>query len=359
MIVAYIKLSDYCNVGCDHCYLPEKDRLDKRIISNEDLSNASKQIVEMAKMNATDKVMLMLHGGEPLALSPALVEDKMQIVKNTLKENGLFYQEGVQTSLINFDKTWVDIAKNNWDSHIGFSVDFSTRTIGGSNIKYLKLLEKRLETLRKHDIHYGAVFVPSVNELGRTKEIVDWFVKEGVDYITIDRYTSFGGYDPLRPKHGQHSEFLSDLTDSIIDEIKTNGAAPKFGAVTAAINGVHHGVPSDRWGTTCQEKFIVIGVDGKTNNCPDKFAHEKSYSDSDTFVLSEERMNSIFDYKINHKNLYCDSCEYSEWCKTGCPIVPNNPLEEGDCAGYKRYLTYLKTLMKDKETKRLLLEYAK
>lgn len=358
MISAYIKLSEFCSVGCDHCYLPEDIRKDKRILTDDEIYHAAQQIVELAKHNQTNKVMLLLHGGEPMSLDPAVVERKMWIIKNTLKEANLLYRETVQSSILTINDQWIEMAHKYWDSFIGFSIDFTSRTIRGSADTYIQLLEKRLDYCKKNKITLGATYVPSKKEIGREREIIQWFAKNEIGEVTTDRYSDFGSKDPNKPSNREFSEYLINFTSEIINRLKCGEFVSSFSIIKSAIRGVQFGVSGERWGTTCSKSYIVVGQNGKTNNCPDKISYEKSYSQKDTFVLSEDRMNSILTYQLNHDNLYCNTCEYNVWCKTGCPIMSNNIIEEGDCSGYKLFLNYIKEQLQDKEVRKLLLEYS-
>lgn len=358
MITAYVKLSEFCSVGCDHCYLPEKLRNDKTVISDKDIVECARHISELAAVNSTNKVMLIVHGGEPLSLSRELLTKKLNLLTTELKARGLYFKETVQSSIIPLNKNWIPTIKERWDSFVGFSVDFSSRQISGSNEKYLRLLEKRLCLLRDNEIDYGATIVPSVKELGREREIVDWFAKEKVKTVNIDRYTDFGSHDPLRPTNRQYSEFLINLLDDVIKRLSNDEFTPVFFLMQSAIIGVAFGRKGERWGTGCLGDQLIFGVGGKINSCPDKFAHEKSYVENDTFILSDARMNAIYDYKLNHKNIYCDNCKYNSWCQTGCPVVSNNIISEGDCSGYKLFLNYLETHLKNPKTHELLVRYA-
>ncbi len=359
MITAYIKLSDYCDVGCDHCYLPQSVRDDHTTISDQTIKDVSEDIYQLAKINGTDKVLLMLHGGEVTSLPIEFVEQKMLLMESELQSRGLMCKQSIQTSGLYLNKEWVTYIQKYCGNHAGISFDLTARTLNGSAERYRDLLSKRLGLLRKHECSYGFVIAPSKRELGRVSEIVNYCVQEKVEYVTIDRYSDYGRRDPNKPTNREHSIFLIELLDDILARLKKDTFCPEFTILQAAISGILIGIGGDRWGTNCLENFIVIDKNGKTNSCPDKISYDKSFNEESTFIISEMRMDAIFDYKMNHKNLYCDTCEYHDWCTTGCPIMNNNPIAEGDCSGYKLFLNYLKTTMADAKNKEILKKYAR
>lgn len=358
MITAYIKLSDFCDVGCDHCYLPQEVRDDKKIIDDDTIVNVSEDIYQLAKINGTDKVMLLLHGGEVTSLPVELVEKKMMLFESTLRAKGLRCKQSLQTAGLYLNKSWIEYIKTYCDSTTGVSYDPTSRTISNSTERYQSLLSKRLKALRDNECTYGFVIAPSKRELGRAKEIVQFTIDQCAEDVTIDRYSDYGRFDPKKPTNKEHSIFLIELFDEVLGRLLRGENVPPFSSLVAAINGVLFGFSGDRWGTRCLENYIVIDKNGKTNTCPDKISYDESYTKTDRFVISEDRMNSIFEYKLNHKNIYCDGCEYFDWCRTGCPIMKNNPISEGDCTGHKLFLNYIKKQAEDKKIRMAIENYA-
>ena len=70
MLTVYLKPTNYCNVGCDFCYLPEDVRANKARMSPETLDATLELIGQLALREGHDRIAILYHGGEPLSLSP-------------------------------------------------------------------------------------------------------------------------------------------------------------------------------------------------------------------------------------------------------------------------------------------------
>ncbi|MCY9866119.1 hypothetical protein OTK49_26640 [Vibrio coralliirubri] len=345
MVTAYLKLSNYCNMGCSHCYLPESVRADSALMDNEVFNKALGDIYSLIQEYASTSVDVIWHGGEPLQF------DKEVVVQRVVQANNYFFSRGVscnhsiQTSLINFDADWGEIIKKYFSSVVGVSVDPSSRTISGSSQRYQTVLEKRIQHAQTMGITVVANVCPTVDDIGNEGELLDWFERNDIAMFIIDRYNDFAQTGDLnRPTNLQHSKFLSNLMDESLARINKGIRVSSCGTLRAGISGILNGSSGDRWGTSCLEQFIVIDKDGKTNSCPDKISYEDSYNGSEPFAASKTRLDVVVDFKMNHPKEHCYNCEYFTWCGSGCPITINEWSKEGDCSGYKSFLKHLMQL---------------
>jgi radical SAM protein with 4Fe4S-binding SPASM domain len=188
--------------------------------------------------------------------------------------------------------------------------------------------------------------VPSTQELGREAQIIDWFVNHNFEAFNIERYNSFGGTSPGCPDNLSHSTFLIAVFDYLM-KLESGSQAPRVRVIQAAILGVLFGQPGDRWGGSCQSDFVVVEPDGSLNSCPDKSSHEKPYSNvSDGyygFASSLDRRRWVRIQTVGHRNQHCSSCQFSTWCRSGCPITTNVVDRKSDeCSGYRRFLEHVK-----------------
>lgn len=355
MITAYLKLSNFCNMGCSHCYLPETVRSDTTLMDDSVFAKALEDIYSLVQLNGSNAVDVVWHGGEPLQF------DKGVVVKRVVQANNFFFSRGVscshsiQTSLINFDSEWGHIINRYFSSVVGVSVDPSSRSISGSSERYQTVLEKRIRHAQSMGITVIANICPTVSDIGNEGALLDWFERNNIAAFGIDRYNDFANTgDSARPSNLQHSMFLSNLLDASLFRIKNGLRVSSCGTLRAGIDGVLSGSSGDRWGTTCLEDFIVIDKDGKTNTCPDKISYEETYSKDGLFSESKTRMSVVVDFKMNHPKDHCYACEYFTWCGSGCPITINQWSTEGDCSGYKSFLKHIENI---KKTESNLLRY--
>lgn len=358
MITVYLKPTNYCNVGCEHCYLPEGVRADRDRMTFATLARTAEMLRDMADKERHDSVHVIWHGGEPMVLSPEWFWQAGEILDAMLPG----HTESIQTSLIPYTRDYADLVRDRFQSEIGSSIDFSSRKIKGSNAAYLDLWMQKVGMARDDGLLVIPGVVPSRNELLRARDIVKWFVDNGFERFNFERFNSFGQSLPDCPSNKEHSLFLIDLFDDLMERMSLDSRAPAVMAIAAGIGGVLHGTPGDRWGGRCQSDFVVIEPNGSLNNCPDKASFEPSfgnvYSGFDVFSSSALRRKWIRIQALDHKKSHCQTCEYSSWCKSGCPITLNGLEDgEGECSGYKTFLRHVQSYINTAQGRKVANDY--
>ena len=109
MISAYLKPTNFCNVDCAHCYLPETVRANKDRMSPEMLHKVMSFLKEMQLKGKHNQVFLIWHGGEPLTLPISYFEMAGKIISEYFKPEEII--EAVQTSLIPYRKEHASVVK--------------------------------------------------------------------------------------------------------------------------------------------------------------------------------------------------------------------------------------------------------
>lgn len=361
-LTAYIKPTNYCSVGCEHCYLPEDVRADHRTMTRETLINTAKLLVDMAKRENQPYLHIIWHGGEPMMLTPDWYWEACEVLDEVIGAG--YYTQSFQTSLIPYKTSWKKLLTERFDSFIGSSIDFSQRKVKSSSEAYLDLWMRKVTNARNDGMYIVPGMVPTKNEIGRGEEIVSWFIENNFAEFNIERYSKIGGHFLDWPTNKQHGEFLKEVFDSLMTKKKSGIQVPYVKLISSAINGVLFNIPGDRWGGTCQKSFIVIEPDGSLNTCPDRARHEKAFSNvsdgAGAFVMSESRRNWIRIQNVTHKKSYCQTCDYQTWCQSGCPVTPNGPEEnQTECSGYKTFLNYVRDFCSTEENRLLAIDYTK
>ncbi|MGZ7506321.1 radical SAM protein [Vibrio parahaemolyticus] len=350
VLSVYVKPTNFCNIDCDHCYLPEEVRANKKTISFDELRKAYGFVKDVALREKFDDIHFIWHGGEPMMLEPDWYEEAHKIADEVFGERE--YGTSIQTSLIRYSSKWDGLINDRWDAFVGSSIDFSARTIRSSTDSYIDLWMKRVNKAREAGITVIPGFVPSKNEIGKEKEIVSWFVENGFEAFNFERYTNFLNKPDFNyPSNKEHSLFMINLFDELMRMMEEEGSAPDVKPIYAAIRGVKDKVSGDRWGTNCQSSFIVIEPNGDINTCPDRSSVEKPFSNfkdgADAFLNSKSRRKWIRMSVVKHKGEHCLNCEYNTWCQSGCPINPNKPFDPkvADCSGHKLFLNHVKQFL--------------
>lgn len=361
MITAYLKPTNYCNVGCEHCYLPLDVRANKTKMDDETLHKVMIFLKEMKTKYNHEQIFLIWHGGEPLVLSIEYFKNAGKIVDQYFTKDELI--EGVQTSLIPYRKEHAEIVNERWRGEIGSSIDFNSRLIKGSVKEYQDLWMSKVELARQDNILIIPGMVPNKLDCQKSKEIYDWFMERDFWLWNIDRYSNVGGTLPDFSTNREHSQFLIGLFDETIKNIHKHGKTPYIKTIGAAIGGILYENPGDRWGGSCQSDFVVFNPDGKLNNCPDKDSFEQSYGNLfdgfSSFEKSPMRKKWIRIQQVGHRIDDCYSCENSSWCKSGCPITGNaceiNGVKD-ECSGFKSFITHVRDYLKQSDENKVILE---
>lgn len=359
MITAYLKVTNFCNVGCSHCYLTESVRADRGRMSEDTLVQVAKLLRSFADARGGDPVRVIWHGGEPLVVPPQWYREAGRILDSVLPG----HEESIQTSLVPYTSDYATLIHDRFHGAVGSSVDFTTRKLRGSNEAYLELWLQKVDHARADGVMVYPGFVPSRGELTRARWVMDFFRSNGFRSATLERYNSFVGMDSMRPTNAEHSQFLRELLDCVTEDLLDGREAVYVGVLAAAIRGILYQVPGDRWGGRCTADFVVVEPDGSINNCPDKTSHEKPQSRAaDGYIGlhgSLARRMSIRSQAAGHRNEFCETCSYHGWCGGGCPITPQRGVgHETECSGYRSFLDHARHLLTQTSSRSVLERYA-
>ncbi|GGF91972.1 MULTISPECIES: radical SAM/SPASM domain-containing protein [Cysteiniphilum] len=344
VLTVYLKPTNYCNVGCDHCYLSEATRAEKNKLSLNKLEIVCKRIKELMHSERKKKLHIIWHGGEPLTISAKTYAEMFDVIDMHFPD----HTESMQTSLIPLKDEHISIIRDRFNFEIGSSIDFSQRKIKGSSERYFDLWLNKVALAREANIDVYPGVVPTRNEIGREKEIISFFIDNNFDYVNFERYNIFGLKEVPSdwPTNYEHSMFLIELFNIVMSQVHNQEKTIYIKQIIAGINGVIHGMPGDRWGTTCQKDFLVIEPDTGVNTCPDRSSHEKHFVKLDQIKSIQELQQSplrkswIKTQGLHHFNNFCMKCDYRLWCKSGCPIA--SKFNDGECSGYKLFLNHIK-----------------
>lgn len=361
MILAYLKPTNFCNVDCAHCYLPEAVRANKERMSEETLHKVMSFLKEMKEKGRHDKITILWHGGEPLVLPVSYFKMASKIIDEYFNPDEI--EESIQTSLIPYKSAHAEIVKTRFNGFIGSSMDFNSRILHNSPQEYQNLWMKKVEMARQDGLIIIPGMVPGKKDCYNTEFIYNWFKDRDFWIWSMDRYSNVGGTLPDFSTNAEHSKFLIELFDLAMKDIREKGFAPMIRTVSAAIGGVLYDSPGDRWGGTCQSDFVVINPDGRLNNCPDKDSFEESYGNLhqgfSSFQQSPLRKKWIRIQQVGHRIDECYTCENSSWCKSGCPITGNACSINGvtdECSGFKRFITHIRNFVAESAENKTMVE---
>lgn len=343
-MLVYLKASNFCNVGCSHCYLPESIRANKTHISPETLQHTLESAKVLADRGGSD-VEILWHGGEALSVAREWYEEAFVLIDNILGP----HKESMQTSLIPYTSRWADLVKRRFGGFLGISVDFFTRQINGSSQQYLDLLASKIDLARADGIEVGATMTLSQKDLGRELEITEWYLKHEFLSFQLERYNDVRDleYVPTRREHAQALLAYFTIAMALFKSGVTIGIEP----LNRALDGILNHKSGGRWGTTCSKDFMVVSPNGNTHFCPtiaETTPAVSNVSFGPQKVLEAHRALSA---KVSPATSACFSCRHFTWCGGGCPIEMQS--DTSDCTGFGTLLEALERFIETPENRRL------
>ena len=102
VIPCYFAVSNYCNIRCSYCYVPELHKSQKDELDSVALDRA-KKMVQKAKDEKFAFSRVVLHGAEPTTLSPETFGKVIRI----LSEASIDGQVSVQTNGVGLTKRYL------------------------------------------------------------------------------------------------------------------------------------------------------------------------------------------------------------------------------------------------------------
>lgn len=349
-LVVYIKPTDYCNVGCKHCYLTYTDRKNINKLDIEKtqiiMDNISKYFYDIDK-DKVFNVEMIWHGGEPLLIEYEELSKMLEISNNV---KNIKFNHSIQTSLYPLFELeykdrlkWYMLFKKYFDSFVGTSFDFGkSRVYKGKRENYIRKLNEIC--LEMKDLGIASALSMTVNNtmMGQEEEIFDFLKKYKDTFYSyqFERYNDYNSYNKnkLSITNRDFSTFMIGLQNLYVNQDINN---LHINILDDLFNMLKDGRGRDKWAGNCMTNFLIINPDGSTNNCTDK-AHEEDFGnilkyDLKTILINKSRIKWITHQKFKHFNKNCLGCEYNTMCNSGCPLIKNEQVED-ECSGYKRLI---------------------
>ncbi len=356
--IIYLKPTNFCNVGCDHCYLTLETRQDKEVMQADTLDQVARTFGEMKAFYGQNSLEILWHGGEPLLMPVSWYDAASEVLDRHLGP----HTQSMQTSLIPFKKDFVPFIKQRLGGGLGASFDFNSRKLNGSWNEYERLFLKKLEMAREDNISVGIIMTVSKLELGYQKEIVQWFENNGFTSFRCERYTQYLHPVPNYVTNKDVSDWNIGLFDHLLERIREGKSPIVEDIVTAGINVAYRGRQGDRWGTTCTSDFFVVEPNGDVFNCTDRAGKEPPMGHVsmgwEGLLTSPERLRMIQEHTFEKAGAGCQSCTYFETCRGGCPILPTGESTDlTDCVGSRHFLDHIRMVADTQEGQALIETY--
>ena len=213
-----VQSTSLCNLDCDYCYLPERQR--RQIFDLELLPLLLKRILESPFCGP--HISLVWHAGEPLTLPCAYYDKATAILERCLQEygaDGVVIEQHIQTNgtLINDD--WCACFRRN-RIVVGVSVDgpqeihdAHRRFRNGRGSHHLTL--KGIETLRRHGIPFHVIAVVTAAAMEQPEAMYHFFRDNGISAVGFNVEEQEGVHTNSsmqgREREAQYRQFLGSF----------------------------------------------------------------------------------------------------------------------------------------------------
>lgn len=333
----YLKLTNRCNLKCDHCF---NEMMNNHNDMNDIVVKKSIQwINDFVQNHCNDDVGCQLFGGEPCLTDPNILLD---IIRQTNKSNVYW---SVTTNLVypltdrhielfNMMQPYHDrsikLIQTSWDPVVRFK---SKRQLSQWTDNVHSLINNGIEV-------QPTICITSALISDYTPEAVfDYMKALGVNRINFERLTYTGrainqtisinkNTIPLIPNNRQIDQWLFDAYKTSKQPKYQHITIPIFQGVEQSIKGEFLGCRARK----CMQTVYTINPDGSIGGCPN------------TACYAPNNVNTIqwFDNKLikqeQIRNNNCLTCNYYQYCNGDCFQLKH---DHTGCPGMKSIYQYL------------------
>lgn len=336
-----------CNLSCEHCYIDLEQRRNDNFISIDNIIKILENSKKFVLYNKFSVLNFGIFGGEIFTLPPKYLNE----VINTITEYRNLNYPDVEIkfkAISNFMTKNIDdyLQFLNRLDLIGTSYDIEVKRFNKHNFK---LWEDNVKKLRDLNIDVVLNFTITKNILGKEQELFDYTFKE----LKLSK-CHLGYFVPLKnnhtnalkPTHKEHSDFLIKYYD-LYKDFKKQGND----ILVSPISNMENSLTSDfiDGGCVCEiYNSLNFDTNGDLALCT-AVGGNKDFLDRNVgnFFEVEKPEKLLFstEFKKQYKkanNDFCNDCEFKRVCKSGCGILSEYGLEDGECWGYKNAWEHIK-----------------
>lgn len=202
----------FCNIRCDYCYLPDRD--DRSRMSMTVVHHAVQRLVDDGLLG--DKLTVIWHAGEPLAVPRAFYEDAFDAVRRIAGPTCLVTQ-AIQTNAMLIDDAWCDLFQRH-AVQVGVSIDGPAflhdrhrvnRRGQGTHARTMRGIDR----LRARGIPFHAIAVVTAETLAHADAFADFFEALGLREVgcNFDEAEGAHGASSVQGHEAAHQDFLARL----------------------------------------------------------------------------------------------------------------------------------------------------
>lgn len=343
----YIRITESCNLTCDHCFIPKNPKN----MNMKHINGILKSIHDHTEYGQT--ILIQLHGGEPTLAGIKRIKTLINLLKGDSTRN---YQFGIQTNLMKIDHEWIELYKEHFNSHIGVSWDYGIRKLHGSFDEFEKEFWNNLKFTTENKISAHLVITttkPFMNWVIENSELFfDKLVKNGVESLQLERLTKVGwareNWSYIGLTNLEYSQYLSifyTLHKIYVEKTGVNLPITPFDDLEIDIKKMLKGRTDGGSGCLsgkCDDKFHTIDANGYKVGCTalNSESDNTSINKDETITVKFFEPEEILEAR-KKRTESCENCTFNRICNTGCLTVTKRDVS-GECSGAKGLLETIK-----------------
>ncbi len=324
-----VKLSKFCNMRCSYCY--EWNELsDPKRMSVDTWQNVLKAAISYNSLQAArfgsgyaPYTLIVLHGGEPLALPTPYLRTILAIFRDTTRGAPGHYQLAVQSNLYSVHEEKLQLLLN-----YGASLSFSYDVIPGPRRSLLgkpseAIVSQNVDRIRARGIPLSGIAVLAKHTAEQITAVYDFYAERR---LTMRILPLFDG-PPERPTDDitiDHPTMVAALERLFRHWMETGcriQISPfdlHFQSALRHMAGLH----IRQWERRVDgDGVLLINVDGRVYRVADAYEQELALGDLSTQTLDEVLSSGAYQssLELDHRafDRHCASCAYRTACTGG------------------------------------------
>ena len=340
----YIKLTNSCQLHCDHCYntvCPPQQTMTPKI-----LRAVAARLENMIKTGNT--VAATLHGGEPFLVDKILLEEVYKVMLTLLEKypeeigfsattNLVYKIDKLLEKIFNlFDKNenGQPIISTSWDYDIRFKTDEQT-LLWYNNVTSL--------TKKGYDVRPIITVTKPLIEEVQPRQLIKGMMELGVTSLNFERITKTGrASENEKTLIPDNKDMQRWLYEAFQHSEELGVRVPLFDLLKKSVN---YGILEGCRARQCTRDVITFNPDGSVATCPniaDKIVGRVSF-----VTTSDIKPTDILHAELcgeeRKREEGCLTCPYFEECNGDCFQLR---WDETGCPGLPQIIVYLKGVKK-------------
>lgn len=334
-----LKLSKLCNLRCTYCYEYDELSLADRM-SIEDLDRFFAWLARCQPAGGWPSLSFVFHGGEPLLLPHAYLEDMVASQRRHLEPAGLRYVNSLQTNLTRLDNRTIELL-DRLQIGLGVSLDvFGRQRVSHLGIdsqdKVLANLQKLLDSGVASRLGVGIISVLHRQNVDRVISVYEFCAALGLSYRVLPVFSL--AEPPMRManltlEHGQIVTALQRLGEHWFSTELDIDVFPLRNYLDAAIYSLL-GIPARTYDPASGDWAYIVNTNGDT------YSHAEAYSPAGLMGnIFRQPLLDILRSPAHKKSLaprleraqVCDACDFGSACSR-VPLIEALPSERAFAA---------------------------